>query len=75
MPDDEKIAQDDHRPGGAYYPTSRWKPSETLLDSHIVTLPADRQPTTLLVGMYAGSDSAPLAPPLRIRLASLTLND
>ena len=71
---DEKIAQDDHTPGGVYYPTSRWKPGETLLDSHVITLPADQQPTTLLVGMYEGPDFAPLAPPLRIRLAPLTLN-
>ena len=71
---DEKIAQDDHTPGGVYYPTSRWKPSETILDSHVITLPADQQPTTLLVGMYEGPDFAPLASPLRIRLAPLTLN-
>ena len=67
---DEKIAQDDHAPGGTYYPTSRWKPGEILLDSHILTLPADQQPTTLLVGMYVGPDFTPLAPPLRIDLSA-----
>jgi len=67
---DEKIAQDDHAPGGTYYPTSRWKPGEILLDSHILTLPADQQPTTLLVGMYVGPDFASLAPPLRIDLSA-----
>lgn len=67
---DEKLAQDDHQPGGVYYPTSRWKPGETLLDSHVVTLPADQQPTTLLVGMYTGADFAPLAPALRIDLST-----
>ena len=65
-----KIAQDDHAPGGTYYPTSRWKPGEILLDSHILTLPADQQPTTLLVGMYVGPDFTPLAPPLRIDLSA-----
>ena len=30
----DKIAQSDHRPGGAYYPISLWKPGETLVDRH-----------------------------------------
>ena len=50
----DKIAQSDHRPGGVYYPTSLWKPGETLGDSHTMRLPADlgAGPYTLVVGLY-----------------------
>jgi hypothetical protein len=50
----DKIAQNDHRPGGAYYPTSLWKPGETLVDRHTLVLPADLGPApyTIIVGMY-----------------------
>jgi hypothetical protein len=50
----DKIAQSDHRPGGVYYPTSLWKPGETLIDRHPLTLPADLGPApyTLVVGLY-----------------------
>ncbi|MFN8487102.1 MAG: DUF2723 domain-containing protein [Caldilineaceae bacterium] len=65
----EKLAQADQPPGGVYYPTTLWKPGETLLDSHTLTLPAARPPATLLVGMYVGSDFKPLAPPLKLALA------
>ncbi len=64
-----KIAQADQQPGGVYYPTSLWKPGETLLDSHLLSLPASRKPVTLLVGMYVGPDFTPLAPPLKLALA------
>ncbi len=55
--DDAKIGQSDHRPGGAYYPTSLWKPGETLADTHTLSLAADlgRPPYTLLVGLYTGT--------------------
>jgi len=65
----EKLAQDDRPPGGVYYPTTLWKPGETLIDSHTLTLPAARQPATLLVGMYVGPDFKPLAPPLKLEVA------
>ena len=50
----DKIAQSDHRPGGVYYPTSLWKPGETLIDKHTLALPADLGPGpyTLIVGLY-----------------------
>jgi len=50
----DKIAQSDHRPGGAYYPTSLWKPGETLIDKHTLALPADLGPApyTIVVGLY-----------------------
>jgi len=50
----DKIAQSDHRPGGVYYPTSLWKPGETLIDKHTLALPADLGPApyTIVVGLY-----------------------
>jgi hypothetical protein len=50
----DKIAQSDHQPGGAYYPTSLWKPGETLVDRHTLALPADLGPGpyTIVVGLY-----------------------
>jgi hypothetical protein len=50
----DKIAQSDHRPGGIYYPTSLWKPGETLVDRHTLALPADLGPApyTIVVGLY-----------------------
>lgn len=66
----EKIAQDDQPAGGVYYPTSLWKPGETLIDRHTVALPPDRSPVTMLVSMYTGSDFSPLATPLNIQLSS-----
>ena len=50
----DKIAQSDHGPGGVYYPTSLWKPGETLSDRHMMRLPTDLGPGpyTLVVGLY-----------------------
>jgi hypothetical protein len=50
----DKIAQSDHRPGGAFYPTSLWKPGETLIDRHTLALPADLGPGpyAIIVGLY-----------------------
>jgi hypothetical protein len=64
----DKLAQDDRRPGGAYYPTSLWKPGETLLDRHTLVLPPGAAPERLLVGMYSGPDAVLLAPALEIAL-------
>jgi hypothetical protein len=50
----DKIAQSDRRPGGVFYPTTLWKPGETLIDHHTLALPADPGPGpyTLVVGLY-----------------------
>ena len=50
----DKIAQSDHRSGGVYYPTSLWKPGETLIDKHTLALPADLGPAPykIVVGLY-----------------------
>jgi hypothetical protein len=64
----KKLAQDDRRAGGDYYPTALWKPGEVILDRHAFALPAGAQPARLLVGMYSGPDAALLAPPLELTL-------
>jgi hypothetical protein len=50
----DKIAQSDHQPGGVYYPTSLWKPGETLIDEHTLALPADLGPApyAIVIGLY-----------------------
>jgi hypothetical protein len=55
--DGTRIAQSDHRPGDVYYPTSLWKPAETLADTHTLALPAEpgKPPYTILVGLYTGT--------------------
>jgi hypothetical protein len=67
---DEKLTQDDRPPGGVYYPTSLWKVGETLVERHLLTLPADHRAVTLLIDLYdptgQGSD---WGEPLRIQLA------
>jgi hypothetical protein len=69
--DGSKIAQSDHRPGGVYYPTSLWRPGETLADAHTFTLPSDpgRPPYAIVVGLYTGTtELRHLGQPQRIRL-------
>jgi hypothetical protein len=61
-----KLAQDDRRAGGEYYPTRLWKRGEVILDRHTLALPDNAQPSRLLVGMYSGPDAALLAPPLEL---------
>jgi hypothetical protein len=66
-----RIAQSDHRPGGVYYPTSLWRPAETLADTHILALPPDldRPPYAIVVGLYTGTtDLRHLGQPQRIDL-------
>ena len=50
--DGSKLVQSDHLVGGIYYPTSLWPLGATLLDRHVLTLPAGATPSQLLVGMY-----------------------
>jgi len=66
-----RVAQHDAMPGGVYYPTSLWKPGETLVEEHPLSLPADATATSLLVGMYAGADMATLAAPLNLAIDGL----
>lgn len=66
---DAKLAQDDRPAGGVYYPTALWKVGETLLDRHLLPLPAGQPAATLLIDLYdptgQGSD---WGEPLRIPL-------
>lgn len=68
---DTKLAQDDHAPGGVYYPTSTWRVGDRLVVRHTLAaptpLPAD---SALLIGFYTPNDFAPLADPLRLPLAT-----
>jgi hypothetical protein len=49
-----KVAQDDHQPGGVYYPTHLWKPGEVLVDVHRLALPAGlvRGEYPIVAGLY-----------------------
>ncbi|NIN65216.1 MAG: DUF2723 domain-containing protein [Anaerolineae bacterium] len=48
------VAQSDHQPGGAFYPTSVWQREEIILDAHVIPVPARSAGHTLqlLTGMY-----------------------
>lgn len=48
------VAQHDGQPLGGDYPTSRWRPSEVVIDPHVVVLSTDLPAGeyTLWVGMY-----------------------
>jgi hypothetical protein len=63
-----KKGQSDHAAGGVYYPTSLWKPGETLVDRHLLSLPDSVEPAQILVGMYTGAEATLLAPPLELTL-------
>ncbi len=67
--EDRKITQDDHAPGGDYYPTSLWKAGEQLVVRHSLPL-AEPLPENarLLVGFYRSRDLALLAQPLTLPL-------
>ena len=51
---EQKVAQNDHVPGGVYYPTSLWKTGEALRDIHFLKVAdstlSDRY--RILVGLY-----------------------
>ncbi|MEM7125755.1 MAG: DUF2723 domain-containing protein [Chloroflexota bacterium] len=64
----ERIAQDDRPPGGIYYPTSLWKPSEKLSVEHKVSVPDGEIPVAMLVGFYDPNTLALLTSPLEIPL-------
>ncbi len=64
----ERLAQDDRRPGGVFYPTGLWKVGEALVDAHALAWDGGEVPARLLVGMYTGADFAPLAPFLEIQV-------
>ncbi len=58
----QKVAQSDRQPGGVYYPTSQWRPSERLRDEHRLAIPKETPPGLyqLLVGIYSFADDGEL---------------
>ena len=67
--EDRKITQDDHTPGGDYYPTTLWKVGEQLVVPHTLPLAEPLpQGTRLLVGFYRATDLTLLAPPLTLEI-------
>jgi hypothetical protein len=66
----QAIARSDHRPGQEYYPSSLWQPGETVLDVHILAVPAgtEAESVTLVAGAYEYPSLAPLG-------GSLTLGE
>jgi len=66
----QAISQSDHRPGQEYYPSSMWAPGETLLDVHVLPIPAETKAdqVKLTAGAYAYPSLAPLG-------GSLTLGE
>ncbi len=73
--DGAKIAQSDAAAGGVYYPTSLWKPSEQLVETHLLSLAGGQEPASLLVGMYRGPALENLAPPMVIDLSAYSLGE
>jgi hypothetical protein len=67
--EDRKITQDDHAPGGDYYPTTLWKAGEQIVVRHTLPL-AEPLPddARLLVGFYRAGDLSLLAPPLTLEI-------
>jgi len=62
------IAQSDHRPGQEYYPSSLWQVGETLLDVHLLSVPADAGlgQCTLVAGAYEYPSLVPLGTALTL---------
>jgi len=58
----QMVAGSDQQPGGAFYPTDLWRPSEILRDEHVFTVPPETPPGRyrLLVGMYSYPSLEPL---------------
>jgi hypothetical protein len=62
------MAQSDHRPGQEFYPSSLWQPGETVLDAHLLSVPADAEigQYALVAGAYEYPSLAPLGTPLTL---------
>jgi hypothetical protein len=50
---EDLIAQSDYgMPVYGLYPTSRWVPNETIREDHLLQVPLERPPKTIVIGMY-----------------------
>ncbi len=56
--DGKRIAEKDHQPVNARYPTSSWAPEQVIEDTHVVPLPAgaELQGLEVAIGLYRLSD-------------------
>ena len=71
--DGRLVGQSDHRPGGVFYPSRLWRPGETILDEHALTLEPElgRAPYAIEAGLYRGSPNIEhLGQPARIGMLS-----
>ena len=70
----QAVAQSDHRPGQEYYPSSMWAPGETLLDAHILPIPAETQAgkVRLVAGAYEYPSLVPLGSVLSLEEVRIT---
>jgi hypothetical protein len=76
--DGRVIGASNHRAGGVYYPTSLWKPGETLVDTHTFNLAGEnlagelgRPPYAVEVGLYVvDKDLQHLGQPQRVGMVS-----
>jgi len=64
----QPISRSDHRPGQELYPSSLWQPGETLLDVHVLAIPAsgDVKVVTLVAGAYEYPSLVPLGSALSV---------
>jgi hypothetical protein len=71
------IGASDHQPGGAYYPTSLWRPGDVLRDTHVFTVTAEpgRPPYTIETGLYTNTPELEhLGQPERLRAPADSLH-
>jgi len=52
--DGQPVGQHDGLPAGGYYPTTAWRPGDTIADQHVIALSDDcrSSPCQMLVGLY-----------------------
>ena len=68
----QTVVTDDHQLGGAYYPTTAWKPGETLQDAHVLQVPAKATGEyALTAGLYAWPSMARLGQEVEIGTVTL----
>jgi hypothetical protein len=61
-PEDLLGQSDFYAPVYGWYPTSQWQPNETVREDHLITLPLDCVPRTIIVGMYQPQANGQLIP-------------
>ncbi len=68
----QTVVTDDHQLGGAYYPTTAWKPGETLQDAHVLQVPAKATGEyAVTAGLYAWPSMARLGQEVEIGTVTL----